>query len=98
MVGTGPKENSLPRLAKNLDVATRIHILGFREDAIDILSVSGMCAVPSHSEGLPCVTIEALSMRCPVFASAVGGLPEIVGEGCWRLMPPGNSHVLAHAI
>lgn len=55
--------------------------------------------VPSRSEGLSRVTIEAMLMGRPVIASRVGGLPELVrdGETGW-LVSPGEAADLARAL
>jgi glycosyltransferase involved in cell wall biosynthesis len=54
---------------------------------------------PSRSEGLPNATVEALASGCPVVATAVGGLPDVVRAGStgW-LVPPADPLQLANAI
>jgi glycosyltransferase involved in cell wall biosynthesis len=55
--------------------------------------------VPSHTEGLGLSAIEALSAGCPVVASDVGGLPEvIVDEALGKCVPAGDVTALASAI
>ena len=44
--------------------------------------------LPSHSEGCPNVIVEALACGRPIVASNVGGIPELVDEGCGILMAP----------
>lgn len=54
--------------------------------------------LPSFSEGLPVVLMEAMAMGLPVIASRITGIPELVREGVdgW-LVPPGNAVELAGA-
>ncbi|MCC6765091.1 MAG: glycosyltransferase family 4 protein [Deltaproteobacteria bacterium] len=54
---------------------------------------------PSRSEGLPNATVEALASGCPVVATAVGGLPDVIRDGTtgW-LVHPGDPARLADAI
>jgi len=55
--------------------------------------------VPSLAEGLPVVIMEALALRRPVIASAVGGIPELVEDGLtgW-CVEPGSPAALATAL
>ena len=55
-----------------------------------------LLALPSYSEGLPKVLVEAMLCGTPVLASAVDGIPEIVEDGVtgW-LVPPGDVDALA---
>src|SRR6185369_358547 len=53
----------------------------------------------SHSEGLPVVIMEALALRRPVIATAVGGISElVVPEECGWLVSPGSARELATAM
>jgi glycosyltransferase involved in cell wall biosynthesis len=62
---------------------------GTRDDVPQLLAAVDVFAVPSRSEGLGVVAIEALAAGLPVLASRVGGLPEIVEDGvCGKLLPP----------
>jgi glycosyltransferase involved in cell wall biosynthesis len=53
---------------------------------------------PSRSEGLPCVLVEALLSGCPVIATDVGGISELVSAETGALVEPDNAEALAQAI
>ncbi len=65
----------------------------------EVLRQSDLLVVPSHSEGLPVVIMEAMASGLPVVASAVDGIPELVMHGVTGLLvPPGDARQLADAI
>jgi glycosyltransferase involved in cell wall biosynthesis len=51
------------------------------------------------SDGVPQVILQALAMRKPVVASAVGGIPEVIRHECTGvLVPPNDPQALAEAV
>lgn len=55
--------------------------------------------IPSLSEGMPIALLEAMAQRLPVVASAVGGMAEILADGCDAvLVTPGDPAELAQAL
>ena len=60
------------------------------------IAQSAVLVLPSLSEGLGRVLIEAMAAGTPVIGSAVGGIPDIIREGVTGfLVPPGDEHTLA---
>jgi polysaccharide biosynthesis protein PelF len=62
-----------------------------------ILAGSHVLCVPSISEAMPYVVLEALLSGCPVVSTAVGCVPGIL-EGCGVVVPPGDAEALASGL
>lgn len=102
IVGQGPSESSLRQRARNRNVEGLIRWFGWvswGEDLFRIMREADVLVLPSFTEGLPLVVVEAMSQSLPVVASATGGVPEIVRHGeTGLLFRPGNSEELAKCI
>jgi len=97
--GDGPCREALEKQAHELGVLDRTLFSGFRRDLPEIFSVMDLFVLPSLSEGLPNVILEAFASGKPVVASDVGGVSEIVNhEVNGLLVPPQQSDHLAEAI
>jgi glycosyltransferase involved in cell wall biosynthesis len=72
--------------------------IGSEQVRAEILA-SRALVLPSFSEGLPVVLMEAMALRRPVISTYVGGIPELVrpDENGW-LVPAGSAEDLANAI
>ncbi|MCX5799986.1 MAG: glycosyltransferase family 4 protein [Candidatus Eisenbacteria bacterium] len=97
--GDGPLRDHLARLAEKIGCADSIHFLGHVPGLASSLRNVDLFVLPSLTEGLPNVLLEALAAATPVIATAVGGVPEIVVNGeTGILVSPGESGQLARAI
>jgi L-malate glycosyltransferase len=89
----------LERFAADLNLSRSVHFLGERSDVLDILSESDLFVLPSLSEGLSNVLLEAMIANLPVVATDIGGNPEVVEHGkTGLLIPPKNVDELLAAI
>jgi glycosyltransferase involved in cell wall biosynthesis len=79
---------------------SRIFIFtGQRDDVPRLIAAMDVCVLSTHREGFPLSILESMSMRKPVIATAVGGIPEIVKPGInGYLHKHGDSKELATAI
>ena len=98
-LGQGPLEAELRARADELGLGTRFRFLGYRADAVEVMSAFDVFCLASHYEGLPIALMEALVLGIPVVATDVGGIAEVVTDGQEAiLVTPGRPQELADAI
>lgn len=68
------------------------------EQVKDYLIASDLFALPSYSEGMPTVVLEALALKVPVIATRVGGLPTLFSSYQHLLIEPRSTSQLKKAI
>jgi glycosyltransferase involved in cell wall biosynthesis len=85
-------------LAARLGIRDRVLLPGF-VDARAHLPLISVFVLPSLSEGLPLVLLEAIQEGVPVVASRTGGIPDVLGHGRYgTLVTPGSACELAEAL
>src|SRR5262249_26567319 len=94
--GNGPlREQTAHRIAA-LGISERFVLAGFRSDLDQFMPCFDALALPSFTEGLPNVVLEAFAAGVPVVATAVGGTPEVIEDGLsGYLVPPGKPALLS---
>jgi glycosyltransferase involved in cell wall biosynthesis len=98
IIGDGMLFDELKIIAAS-QATSSINFLGFRRDMDQIMSAIDLFVLPSLTEGLPNVVLEAFAARKTVVATSVGGVPEIVEDGVnGFLCEPGDIESLADAI
>lgn len=80
VAGDGPERESLEALVKELGIADVVFFLGYRSDVQNVMSQMDFLVLPSLSEGLPLIPIEAFSVGKTIVATAVDGTVEIVRD------------------
>jgi teichuronic acid biosynthesis glycosyltransferase TuaC len=102
IIGDGPLRKKLERLARQLGINASVRFLGRKPHAQlpEYLRQAHCLCLPSRSEGMPNVVLEALACGTPVVATAVGEVPFIVKDGingyvvaapCDQVPPPTSS-------
>lgn len=98
-VGQGPLEDEMRALHAQLDLGDRVLLLGYRDDAVRVMSAFDLFTLASLHEGLPVSLMDALALGLPTVATAVGGVPQAVTDGVEAvLVPPRQPDRLADAI
>ena len=99
LFGDGPLQDVLERQIERLNLQNNFVLGGFRNDLDRWLPNFDLFVLPSYTEGLPNVVLEAFASRVPVVATAVGGTPEVIEDGQnGYLVPPGQPAPLARRI
>lgn len=95
----GQYETSLHQIAHDLGLGERVHFLGFRTDAAQLVADVNVAVLCSRREAQGLAAIEALAARVPLVATDVEGLREVVRDKCTSLVvPPDDPDALGSAI
>lgn len=78
IAGEGSERASLERFISAHRLGLRVHLLGFVNNASQLLKAFDVFFLPSLSESFSYVLLEAGAAGLPVVASRVGGIPEII--------------------
>lgn len=81
VVGAGPRDAELRRLAAALGIAGRVSWLGLRNDARDILAECDLLLHASTAETCTYVVSEAMAAKIPVLVTEAGAAREQVEDG-----------------
>jgi glycosyltransferase involved in cell wall biosynthesis len=87
IVGSGPDEVRLKRLARKLGLHNRVSFAG-AQSARSAFARARCVVVPSRLDSFPYIVLEAAAAQMPLIATRVGGIPEIVDGVDMPLIPP----------
>lgn len=91
IVGAGPYEPALRRMARELGVADRVEIRAIpaedRQTMVSELSRAALVTLLSEYETHPMAVLEALALGCPVLVADTSGLHELAEQGFVRAIP-----------
>ncbi len=95
VAGEGSGRPGLQRRIENEDLPVRL--LGRRDDLPELLAAADLMVLPSRFESYPLIVHEALRAGLPLVATAVGAVPELVGDAA-MLVPGDDPEALARAV
>jgi teichuronic acid biosynthesis glycosyltransferase TuaC len=98
LFGEGPDRTKFEQLAKELGVAKRVHFMGSKPHAevAHYLQAADVALLPSISEGLANVWIEALSCGTPLAITNVGGADQVLRDPeCGRFIERDKASIIA---
>ncbi len=99
ILGGGEEKDRLETIVEHCGLQGRVFLLGFVDEASRFLKAFDLFLLPSITEGLALVLLEAGLAKLPVVSSRVGGIPEVIeGETTGLLVPARNVDEVAGAI
>ncbi len=99
ILGDGPLRADLERLVARLGLQGSVRLPGVTRELERWYPTLDAFVLPSLSEGMPMTVLEALSCGCPVVATAVGAIPELLaGLPDCRTIPPDQQDALVDAL
>jgi glycosyltransferase involved in cell wall biosynthesis len=98
VVGQGPGAREVHAMHERLGLDGRMLLLGYRPDAVAVMSAADIFTLSSDYEGLPVSLMEALALGLAVVSTGVGGITETITPQSGRTVSPGNPGALAEAI
>ena len=99
IAGDGPLKGDLHSMVQRMDMDSRVHLLGLRQDMPALYAASDALVLSSAWEGMPNVVLEAMASRTPVVATSVGAVPEVITDGeSGLVVPPHHHQALANAM
>lgn len=81
IIGDGPLRKLLNDRIHALNLSGRVMLAGYRDGASKYLPCFKGFVLPSLTEGLPMVILEAMLASVPILATRVGGVPEVLENG-----------------
>jgi glycosyltransferase involved in cell wall biosynthesis len=99
IVGDGPERAALEKRISVLGMERIVRLAGYVPGADRLLAGAAGFVMSSLSEGLPLVVLEAMQWRAPILSTAVGAMPELLGEGRrGRLVVPNDLAALTRGL
>jgi len=83
ILGNGPDEQELKKLAKNLGIENKVIFLGYikYDDLPKYYSIADVFVRASLSEGMGNVFLEAMATGLPIIGTRIGGIPDFLEDG-----------------
>jgi glycosyltransferase involved in cell wall biosynthesis len=96
ILGDGPQRRRLERYQKNVRIEDRVHFVGWRDDAPQLLALADLFWLAGDQQGMPASLLEAMAAGVPVVAADTASHRVIVESGrTGYLVPTGDRAALA---
>ena len=80
IIGDGILEKEIKSLIISKDLNENVLMLGYRQDAVEIMKIFDIFVMSSIKEGFPFILLEAMAAGKAIVATKVGGIPEMIED------------------
>ena len=91
LIGDGPQRSELEALVDRLGLTYQVRWWGWHKDTRPILEAMDTLVLPSRTEGLPNVLLEAMAIGLPVAAARVGAVADVLANGDCGVLLSGDA-------
>ena len=95
--GVGPEEDNLRKLAKELGVFDRFHLMGYRTDMPEVMACADVFVMMSFREGMPRAILEAMDLGLPCVGSDTRGIRDLIDRNGGFICKPTDAAAFAEA-
>ena len=81
ILGEGPERSVLESTVDRLRLSDAVCMPGFVSNPAPYLAAADVFVLASRAEGWPLAVTEAMAVGCPVVATRVGGVPDLLQQG-----------------
>ena len=95
--GVGPEKENLEKLAEELGVSERFHLMGYRTDMAELMAMSDVFTMMSFREGMPRSLLEAMDLGLPCVGSDTRGIRDLIDSNGGYICSPRDPKAFANA-
>lgn len=95
--GVGPEKENLEKLAQELGVSDRFHLMGYRTDMPEIMACADVFTMMSFREGMPRAILEAMDLGLPCVGSDTRGIRDLIDADGGFICKPTDAAAFARA-
>jgi glycosyltransferase involved in cell wall biosynthesis len=93
IVGDGPLQDKIEEYLDKENLSNKVNLTGWipHDELPSYLNELELVVLPSYTEGLPNIMLEAMACGTPVLATSVGAIPDVIKDGETGFIMENNS-------